>query len=230
MPVLAAGYFRGVSAEISAGAYQHLPEFQPQNFAASGRRVRGCGHRHDAGEVSQLKSAQHLQGPPAVYGEHSKSTGASLEDYSGRSGEPAFDFSAHRLHPAGARQTFPAVPLADSRGDGAAERGHDQTIRAGRCWSVVHQRELCEGLREGRRSEAAERRRRGPLARTRSHLPARSQPAARSTGVDRIDSRTETFRVEHGGGQLGSPKRSCIRGRTTEIRRAEELRKWFYSE
>src|SRR5207302_7193798 len=89
-------------------------------------RVGRFGNRHAAGEVSQPESAQHLQGPLAVYGQHAESAGASLEDYARRSGESAADFSAHRLYTSSSGQAVPAIPLADSRGDGVAERRQDR--------------------------------------------------------------------------------------------------------
>ena len=45
-------------------------------------------------------------------------------------------FSEDRIHAAAMRQIFSAVPLATARGDGIAEREHDQAICCGGAWRV----------------------------------------------------------------------------------------------
>ena len=77
LPVSASGYFRGISAALSAGAHQHLPQFQPQNSAAHRRWHHRCRHRDLADQGAEHQGAPHLSRPPALHGQHAQSAGAT---------------------------------------------------------------------------------------------------------------------------------------------------------
>ncbi len=87
-----------------------------------------------------------------------------IENYFGRSGRAAVDFSTHGVYAAGAGQTFPAVSLTAAHHHGIAKHRHDQAICGRRCGGFFHQRKFCQRSSESRGSEAAERRRRGSVA------------------------------------------------------------------